>query len=130
MTHSKFVCFRLLIFIVLLYKKILSRGWSTFVSANKIVREGYLSSDILTISAAITVEETSQKMDPSEVDVYLSYASESGCEESVTTCLAQGACVNSESEDKFTPLHYACNTTKVERMFLFFWLLTFVLRVV
>ena len=56
-------------------------------------------------------------MDPSEVDVYLSYASESGCEESVTTCLAQGACVNSESEDKFTPLHYACNTTKVKNIF-------------
>ena len=67
---------------------------------------------MLKVKAAILVESTSTKMDPSEVDVYLSYAAESGCVESVMTCLAQGACVNSESEDKFTPLHYACNTKK------------------
>ena len=87
-------------------------GWSAFVNAIKVARESYLQNDEMHVTAAITVESTSTKMDPSEVDVYLSYASESGCAESVMTCLAQGACVNSESEDKFTPLHYACNTTK------------------
>ena len=87
-------------------------GWSAFVGANRVLREGFLLNDELHVTAAITVENTSTKMDPSEVDVYLSYASESGCADSVMTCLAQGACVNSESEDKFTPLHYACNTTK------------------
>ena len=87
-------------------------GWSAFVGANRVLREGFLLGDELHVTAAITVENTSPKMDPSEVDVYLSYASESGCADSVMTCLAQGACVNSESEDKFTPLHYACNTTK------------------
>ena len=87
-------------------------GWSSFIEARRVVQEGFLKNGKLIVKAAIMVESTSTKMDPSEVDVYLSYAAESGCVESVMTCLAQGACVNSESEDKFTPLHYACNTTK------------------
>ena len=82
-------------------------GWSSFVNASRVFREGFLKDDTMVVKAAITVENTSTKMDPSEVDVYLSYAAESGCVESVMTCLAQGACVNSESEDQFTPLHYA-----------------------
>jgi ankyrin repeat protein len=86
-------------------------GWAAFMSSNKIAREGYLHCDELQVTATIAVESTSIVMNPSEVDVYLSYAAESGCEDSVKICLAQGACVNSESEDKFTPLHYACNAT-------------------
>jgi len=87
-------------------------GWSSFIESRRIIQEGFLKKGMLKVKAAILVESTSTKMDPSEVDVYLSYAAESGCVESVMTCLAQGACVNSESEDKFTPLHYACNTKK------------------
>ena len=87
-------------------------GWSSFIETRRVAQEGFLKNGKLIVKAAIMVESTSTKMDPSEVDVYLSYAAESGCVESVMTCLAQGACVNSESEDKFTPLHYACNTTK------------------
>jgi ankyrin repeat protein len=87
-------------------------GWGSFIDTKRIIQHGFLKSGMLKVKAAIMVESTSTKMDPTEVDVYLSYAAESGCVESVMACLAQGACVNSESEDKFTPLHYACNTTK------------------